>query len=112
MYRSGDWVVYSVCKQSAHPGRRAREVSPAPQGEFYSYVVDKYWTVQSIAPGGQLLLATRRGKQRTVPADDPNLRAARWWERLFLRHRFPQLHDSDPAVRKHAGSMDAHASAS
>jgi hypothetical protein len=41
----------------------------------------------------QVLLRTRRGKEHTVDADCPSLRRATWWEKLFYRHRFPQLSD-------------------
>jgi hypothetical protein len=37
----------------------------------------------------QLLLATRRGKRRTVLITDPMLRKAGWWQRLRYRNRFP-----------------------
>jgi hypothetical protein len=36
-----------------------------------------------------VLLATRRGKQHVVECSDPNLRHARWWEKLIYRDRFP-----------------------
>jgi len=39
-------------------------------------------------------LVTRRGKHHIVDADDPNLRAASWWERLLFRDRFPQAASS------------------
>ena len=89
-YRPGDCVIYRLHKHSASPGPRAKEVAPEPNGEEYSYCVDKYWTVTSVE-GELLRLVTRRGKHRTVAADDPNLRLASWWERLFLRERFPQM---------------------
>jgi hypothetical protein len=40
------------------------------------------------------MLMTRRGKTHTVDPDDPRLRGASWWERLFAKNRFPSLTDS------------------
>jgi hypothetical protein len=87
-YHVGDWVVYRKTKHSASPGPRAKDVSPEPKGEAYSYCVEKFWVVTAI-DAGLLTLATRRGKQHTVSAEDANLRPARWWERLIYRDRFP-----------------------
>src|SRR6266576_1190130 len=94
MYRPGDRVVYIATKHSPHPGRRAEAVQPEPHGEGYSYRVKKYWLVLSVQADGLLLVVTRRGKERTVPASDPRLRPARWWESLLLRGRFPDLPNS------------------
>jgi hypothetical protein len=88
-YCLGDWVVYRKTKHSASPGPRAKEISPEPNGEAYSYCVEKFWTVTNVE-NGHVVLMTRRGKQHTVEADDPNLRHARWWEKLLYRDRFPQ----------------------
>jgi hypothetical protein len=63
---------------------------PEPNGEEYSYCVDKFWGVAGLE-NGQVVLITRRGKQHTVDPDDPNLRPARWWERFLFRDRFPQF---------------------
>jgi hypothetical protein len=89
MYKPGDRVVYLATKHSAHPGPRAEDVEPEPHGEGYTYHVKKYWVVTDVAPNGWLTVITRRGKRRQVHADDPHLRAARWWELLFFRRRFP-----------------------
>lgn len=89
-YRAGEFVVYRVQKHSSSPGPRAKDVAPEPQGEQYSYCVEKYWTVAGV-DGQKVMLITRRGKYREVAVDDPNLRAATWWERFFFRDRFPQL---------------------
>jgi hypothetical protein len=85
----GDIVVYRKRKVSASPGPRARGVAPAPRGDDYAYSVDKFWRVVAVEPGGTVVVTTRRGKRHTVAAGDPNLRHARWWERLLLWHRFP-----------------------
>ncbi len=89
--KPGDPVIYRVCKTSTDPGPRAQEVHPAQHGDWYSYQVDKYWAVSEVLSDGSLTLVTRRGKQHTVPVDDPRLRAARWWERWLYRDRFPAV---------------------
>jgi hypothetical protein len=91
MFRPGDPVIYRATKHSAHPGPRAQEVTAETYGEGYSYVVDKFWVVAETRPDGQVVLKTRRGKTHRLSADDPRLRPARWWERLWFRDRFPSL---------------------
>jgi hypothetical protein len=59
-----------------------------PRGENYVYVVDKYWIVDKV-DGEELTLLTRTGKANVVKADDENLRRAKWWEKFFLKERFP-----------------------
>ncbi len=90
-HQPGDPVIYRVQKNSTDPGPRAREVHPSQHGELYSYQVDKFWAVAEVLSDGSLKLVTRTGKQHIVSADDPRLRAARWWERWLYRNRFPTL---------------------
>lgn len=90
-YRRGDLVVYRKSKYSAHPGPRAKQISPEPLGEGYRYEVDKFWVVVEARENGQVLLRTRRGKEHLVAANHPCLRRAHWWERLLHRLRFPNL---------------------
>lgn len=87
-------IVYTKEKLSQSPGQRARNIVPATCGETYSYEVDKYWRVIDILPNGMLQAVTRSGKIHSLQMDDPHLRKARWWERLFLGHRFPNLSGS------------------
>ena len=87
--RPGDVVVYRKQKTSAHPGPRARDVQPATHGDSYAYAVEKFWRVVAVRSDHTLVVRTRKGKQHTVAAGDPNLRRARWWERLLFRHRVP-----------------------
>lgn len=93
--RPGDCVIYRKQKYSLRPGPHARDISPAPHGDYYSYEVDKFWTVLSVQPNDQVVVCTRRGKQLTLHADDPALRRAYWWERLLFRRRFPVLKAAD-----------------
>jgi len=88
MFRRGDIVVYTKTKHSSNPGPRAQDIDPATRGEYYTYVVDKYWIVVEVEEQ-TLRVRTRRGKVHTIKSDDPRLRAASWWERLFFRDRFP-----------------------
>lgn len=90
-YKIGDCVIYRKTKYSDHPGPRARRVSPAPNGDEYIYLVDKFWIVEEIQPDGKIVLRTRRGKQHTISSDDPNLRKARLWERYWFRSRFDAM---------------------
>lgn len=89
-FHVGDPVIFRMTKFSTDPGPRAKEVQPAPSGETYSYLVDKFWTVGQIATDGTLLLVTRRGKQHRVASNDLRLRPANWWERWMYAKRFPQ----------------------
>ena len=88
-YEKGDPVVYVMTKQSEHPGPRATNVQPAPHGDTYRYQVDKYWRVKDVLPDGEILIVTRRGKERLVRTDDPSLRKPNWLERVFRSDRFP-----------------------
>src|SRR5262245_258267 len=88
-YEPGDVVVYRKQKRSLHPGPHARDIYPAPHGDEYSYWVDKFWRVIAVEPDNTLVVRTRRGKEHRLPADDPALRRAHWWEWLLLWHRFP-----------------------
>jgi len=90
-FKLGDRVVFHKTKMSNHPGPRARYIHPAPQGEGYTYEVDKYWVVVESLAGGQVSIRTRRGKTLVLDSADPNLRHASWWERLLHSRRFPSF---------------------
>jgi hypothetical protein len=90
-FKPGDFVIYRKQKHSVHPGPHAKDISPAPNGDYYSYYVDKFWTVMTVHSNRTVVICTRRGKQHTLVADDPALRRAHWWERLLFRSRFPSL---------------------
>jgi hypothetical protein len=88
--KPGDCVVYRKPKASTRPGPRAERITPTPRGEDYQYVVEKYWTVEQVSDGGDIVVRTRRGKRHTISPDDPRLRKANLFERLFMRGRFAQ----------------------
>src|SRR5690349_13397043 len=73
-FRPGDVVVYRKQKNSVHPGPHARDIQPAPHGDSYAYAVEKFWRVEAVRPDHTLVVRTRKGKQHTIAADDPNLR--------------------------------------
>ena len=90
-YGAGDFVVYTKTKFGRRPGPRARSVWPVPQGEGYSYIVDKLWVVVGERSDGRLVLRTPRGKLRVVAAGDCRLRRATLVERLRFRERLATL---------------------
>lgn len=90
-YRTGDRVIYTRDKYTPCPGPRAKNIVAARNGESYQYQVDKYWLVTEVRGDGRLVVQTRRGKQHVIAADDPQLRKASWFERLFRAQYFPRL---------------------
>jgi hypothetical protein len=47
--------------------------------------------VEQVRDDGTLVLLTRRGKRHEVAPDDPRLRRANWWERIWWNKKFPRL---------------------
>ena len=87
----GALIVYRMQKVSTCPSARAYEVHPAEQGDTYSYIVDKYWTVADVLADGLVVAIIRTNKRHYLRLDDPNLHRARMIERIRHRDRFPQL---------------------
>ena len=81
-FKPGDKVVYRKKKHTIHPGPRAKQIQPAVKGDYYAYVVDKFWIVRQVLENGQLLVETRRGKTHLVDVHDPNLRHTTLWDRI------------------------------
>ena len=90
-FKPGDWVVYSKRKTSECPGPRARIQSAASKGDYYNYVVDKYWIIRGVQADGSLELLTRRGKRHVLSSTDPCLRKAHWWERFLHSGRYRSI---------------------
>ena len=86
--RKGDWVVYRRLKYTTHPGQRAHDVDASPNGDDYSYLVDRFWVVVDVLAEDNLLLRTRRGKTHVVSANDSNLRRMSLLKRIWYRGRF------------------------
>lgn len=87
-FKQGDLVIFLKTKHSLRPGPRAKNIDPARHGDLYSYQVEKFWMVIEQV-SDRVVLMTRTGKTHQLPADDPNLRRPRWWERLWYHDRFP-----------------------
>lgn len=87
-FKVNDWVICTREKYGLSPGKRAKNISPAPHGDLYSYEVDKYWIVREVNDQN-LVLETRTGKQHVVSLNDRRIRVASWWERWLYRNRFP-----------------------
>jgi hypothetical protein len=93
-FHVGDPIIYRKHKFSTRPGPRAHDVSPAPFGDTYSYLVDKYWTVEDLQDD-RIVATTRTHKVHYLSPTDPNLRKAGWFERLRHWSRFPRLDEND-----------------
>ena len=89
--RVGDPIVYTKYKASTQPGVRARDSYPSQRGDYYYYLVNKFWTVADILEDGRIVARTRTDKVHYLNPDDPNLRRARLVERLKYGHRFPRF---------------------
>src|SRR4051794_35389376 len=87
----GDAIVYCKQKASKRPGPRAKEVYPAPFGETYSYLVEKFWTVEGLLDDGRIVATTRTHKRHVLNPDDPNLHKAGWIVRVRNWSRFPKV---------------------
>lgn len=87
-FKTNDWVIFTREKHGLSPGKRAKNISPSPHGELYSYEVDKYWIVREIA-GTELVLETRTGKRHRIAANDPRLRSPNLFEKWWYSSRFP-----------------------
>ena len=92
-YNTGDWVVFRKTKFSERPTDRAVEVTPCPNGDGYTYQVDKFWVVESVRPDGRVVVRTRRGKRHEIDADDRRFRHASLWDRVVHRGRFHETSD-------------------
>lgn len=102
-YHVGDRVVFTRDKYTPCPGPRAKNVFATPNGETYHYQVDKYWVVVEVRADGGLVVETRRGKTHVVRPDNPQLRKASLYERLFKQRLFPHPSPQAFALRQMNG---------
>ncbi|MEM7453223.1 MAG: hypothetical protein AAF456_02600 [Planctomycetota bacterium] len=93
MFKPGSPVIYCKTKFSPDPGPRAKNISPSRSGDSYGYCVEKQWLVVEKTTAGTVIVKTRRGKRIEIDENDPNLRAATWFDRLRYIGRFPRLSD-------------------
>ena len=91
VFKPGDYVVYRKLKHTTHPGRRARAIRAASNGDHYSYVVDKFWLVLDVLEDGRLRLQTPGGKTHLIDRKDVNLRRANLLDRILNSNRFAKL---------------------
>jgi hypothetical protein len=70
---------------------RAKSITPATQGDEYSYTVKKFWRIVEQTPDGNVVAQTRRGKRHVISLDDPCLRPVTLWERIVYRTRLANL---------------------
>ena len=89
-FSPGDVVIYRVTKHSTRPGPRATEIRPAKRGDSYTYHVEKYWRVKETLDDGNIVLFTRRGKERVCHENDPNMRRPGLFARWRHAKRFPR----------------------
>ncbi|MBF0198609.1 MAG: hypothetical protein HQL32_12905 [Planctomycetes bacterium] len=90
MFKTGDPVVFHKEKKSMKPSLKAWGVRPHSGGDGYSYFITKYWRVIT-ADDSKVVVATRGGKQLEVNADDPKLRKANIFERVFKKHIYSEI---------------------
>lgn len=93
-FQPGDWVIYRKTKHSSKPGERACHVTPAPNGDSYSYTVDKFWIVTDVKQDGTVTLRTRKGKTHIVNSDTQSLKRPNWFQRWWHRFRFEAVASS------------------
>ena len=82
-----DFVVYRKQKTSTHPSLRAKDIKPAPFGDTYSYIIDKFWKVVQIFDDETIEIETRRGKRHRLGLNTPLLRKVSIWDRMVFRNR-------------------------
>ena len=84
----GEFVVFSKLKTSSHPSPRAKAIHPAQHGEYYSYIIDKYWKVVQVFDDETIEVETRRGKRHRLNKNTPLVHKVGLMHQLFSRHRF------------------------
>jgi hypothetical protein len=85
-------IVYRMAESSTHPpGPEARDVHPAERGDFYYYLIKKYWRVEQVLADGRIVAVTPLMEHHVLRRDDPNLRKANLIEQLRHGARFPRL---------------------
>ena len=84
----GEFVVFSKLKTSSHPSPRAKAIHPAQHGEYYSYIIEKFWKVVQVIDDETIEVETRRGKRHRLNKNTLLMRKAGLLHQLFSRHRF------------------------
>jgi hypothetical protein len=82
-YQVGDRVIYLQHKHTICPKtKKPLYLRPQPKGEFYDYDVIKQWVIKEIHDD-EIVIITRRGKERTIDKYDTKLRKATWFEKVW-----------------------------
>lgn len=84
-------IIYRMVESSTRPDPEAWDVHPAPRGDFYYYLMSKYWRVEKVQTDGWIVAVTPLMEHHYLRWDDPNLRKANFLERLRYAARFPRL---------------------
>jgi hypothetical protein len=90
-FSRGDCVIFDEVPQTASIESRSGGELDSATGEESAYIVQHYMTVRESSQKGTVVLQTKSGKMHVTLNTNPNLRRARWWERVLYRDRFPQL---------------------
>lgn len=86
--KMGDFIVFSKMKTSSNPSPRAKNIHPSRHGDYYSYIIDKFWKVVRVFEDDTIEIETRRGKRHRIHTNTPLLRKVGMWDRLLFRNRF------------------------
>ena len=79
-FSRGDRVIFDMIARN--PG--------VPKDDSSTYIVQHFMTVQETSKKGTVVLVTNDGRMHVTLNTNPNLRRARWWEKLLYRDRFPR----------------------
>jgi hypothetical protein len=82
-----DWILYHDQESSDHPEPGARDISPAPRGDAYSYLIDRLWRVKRVNPDGSIEATGPKGHVHHLDAHDPHIEKAGWLRRRRLRRK-------------------------
>lgn len=89
-FHTGDLVVYRRTEYGRCPEPGAFRVEATPNGETYSWCIDRYGQILSINADCTLVIQTGQGQQHVVRSDDPGLRRAGFFERFRHARDFPR----------------------
>jgi hypothetical protein len=85
-FSTGDFVVYEMVQQESTMLSLNEESGSGPRNWL-----NVYMTVMESREKGTLVLLTETGELHVTHNNNPNLRRASWWERLWHPDRFPRL---------------------
>jgi hypothetical protein len=86
-YSVNDWILYREQESSDHPEPGAHDISPAPRGDAYSYLVDRLWRVTRVNRDGSLEATGSNGRVHRLPPHDRHIEKVGWLRRRLLGRR-------------------------